>query len=102
MVGQISPAERQQRKLHETGAKLAARALGHATLYAVGGCGLLFYSIWKLSGASDLVDFRKKAGNILPTVPKNNPPQSRTEFSGINDLLQYLIDEDQAKKNKGK
>ena len=102
MVGQISPAEIQQRKLHESGAKLAARALGHATLYAVGGCGLLFYSIWKLSGATNLSDFRQKAGNILPRVPKNNPPQSRTEFSGINDLLQYLIDEDQEKKNKGK
>ena len=102
MVGQISPAEIQQRKLHESGAKLAARALGHATLYAIGGCGLLFYSIWKLSGATNLSDFRQKAGNILPRVPKNNPPQSRTEFSGINDLLQYLIDEDQEKKNKGK
>ena len=102
MVGQISPAEIQQRKLHESGAKLAARALGHATLYAIGGCGLLFYSIWKLSGATNLSDFRQKAGNILPRVPKNNPPQSRTEFSGINDLLQYLIHEDQEKKNKGK
>ena len=92
----------QQRKLHDTGAKLAARALGHATVYAIGGCGLLFYSIWKLSGASDLADFRQKAGSILPKVPKNNPPESRTEFSGINDLLQYLIDTDEEKKNKRK
>ena len=92
----------QQRKLHDTGAKLAARALGHATVYAIGGCGILFYSIWKLSGASDLADFRQKAGSILPKVPKNNPPESRTEFSGINDLLQYLIDTDEEKKNKRK
>ena len=102
MVAKLSHTERQQRKLHETGAKLAARALGHATVYAIGGCGLLFYSIWKLSGASDLADFRQKAGSILPKVPKNNPPESRTEFSGINDLLQYLIDTDEEKKNKRK
>ena len=102
MVGKLSNTEIQQRKLHDTGAKLAARALGHATVYAIGGCGLLFYSIWKLSGASDLADFRQKAGSILPKVPKNNPPESRTEFSGINDLLQYLIDTDEEKKNKRK
>jgi len=102
LVGKLSNTEIQQRKLHDTGAKLAARALGHATVYAIGGCGLLFYSIWKLSGASDLADFRQKAGSILPKVPKNNPPESRTEFSGINDLLQYLIDTDEEKKNKRK
>ena len=102
MVSKLSNAERQQRKLNESGAKLAARALGHATIYAVGGCGLLFYSIWKLSGAIDLADFRQKAGNILPKVPKNDPPQSRTEFSGTNDLLQYLIDKDEEEKRKKK
>lgn len=102
MVSKLSNAERQQRKLNESGAKLATRALGHATIYAVGGCGLLFYSIWKLSGATDLADFRQKAGNILPKVPKNDPPQSRTEFSGTNDLLQYLIDKDEEEKRKKK
>lgn len=45
-----------------------------------------------------LQEFRLKAGGILPRIPKNNPPQGRTEFSGINDLLQYLIDEDNRKK----
>lgn len=39
-----------------------------------------------------------KAGSILPRIPKNDPPQSRTEFSGLTDLLQYLIDEDERKK----
>jgi len=99
LIGDITPQERQARKLHDTGAKLAARALGYGTLYAVGGCGLLFFALWKFSGAKDLADFRQNAGNILPKVPKNNPPQSRTEFSGINDLLQYLIDEDNEQKN---
>jgi hypothetical protein len=98
LIGDIAPKEIKQRKLQETGARLAARALGIGTLYAIGGCGLLFYSLWKLSGAQDLADFRQKAGNILPRVPKNNPPQSRTEFSGINDFLQYVIDKDEEEK----
>lgn len=43
-----------------------------------------------------------KAGSILPRIPKNNPPQGRTEFEGLTDLLQYLIDEDERKKPKMK
>lgn len=41
-----------------------------------------------------------KAGSILPRIPKNNPPQSRTEFEGLTDLLQYLINEDERKKQE--
>lgn len=44
-----------------------------------------------------LEDFRIKMGSILPVIPRNNPPQSRTEFSGLNDLLTY-ISEDYGKK----
>lgn len=47
-----------------------------------------------------LHDFRMKAGGILPKIPKNDPPQSRTEFDGLTDLLQYLIAEDERKKQK--
>ena len=43
LVGQLTPKERQQRMLHESGARLAARALGYGTLYAVGGFGVLCY-----------------------------------------------------------
>ncbi|KAL1490276.1 hypothetical protein ABEB36_012997 [Hypothenemus hampei] len=85
------------RELSETGASLALRALGWGTLYAFTGCGILFYSIWKLSGARNFDEFRMKMGEILPVIPKNDPPQGRTEFSGINDLLSYLQDE---KRNK--
>lgn len=35
-------------------------------------------------------EFRYKMGSILPRIPKNDPPQGRTEFSGLNDLLDYL------------
>ena len=74
-------------KLHESGASLASRALAYGSLLAVIGCGVFFFSIWKLSGAKDLQDFRLKAGSILPKIPKNNPPVGRTEFSGIYIIL---------------
>jgi len=80
-------------KLHESGAALASKALAWGTLYAFAGCGLLFTAIWKISGAESFHDFRKKAGNILPVLPKK-PSEGRTEFSGLNDFLQYIIDRD--------
>jgi len=89
-----SKAAAQARHLNETGASLATRALGYGTLYAFAGCGLLFFSVWKLMNVNNLTEFREKVGRFLPAVPKNYPPQSRTEFSGLNDLLQYLIDKD--------
>ena len=72
--------------LNQSGAALAVRALGYGTLYAVVGCSALFFTIWKLTGAKDLNDFRIKAGSILPRIPKNDPPVGRTEFSGMNKL----------------
>ena len=41
-----------------------------------------------------LEEFRLKVGNMLPRIPKNYPPQGRTEFENLTDLLQYIIDED--------
>nr|XP_034824485.1 LOW QUALITY PROTEIN: transmembrane protein 242 [Maniola hyperantus] len=80
-------------ELADAGALLALRALGWGTLYAIGGTTCLCYGVWKLSGAKDLKDFRIKMGNLLPVLQKNNPPQSRTEFSGMNDLMKYLSEE---------
>ena len=46
-------------------------------------------------------EFRQKVGGWLPAIPRRHPSQGRTEFSGINDLLQYIIDVDEeAKKSK--
>lgn len=42
------------KELPETGASLALRALGWGSLYAFVGCGVLFYSIWKISGANNV------------------------------------------------
>ncbi len=51
--------------------------------------------VWKLVGASSLVEFREKVGAFLPRIPRKSPPQGRTEFSGLNDLMQYLVDRSQ-------
>ncbi|KAL0102267.1 hypothetical protein PUN28_018657 [Cardiocondyla obscurior] len=77
----------------ETGASLALRALGWGTFYAVTGCSLLFYAIWKISGATNSEEFRLKMGSLLPKIPKNDPPQSRTEFKGLTDLLTYISED---------
>ncbi|XP_060517209.1 transmembrane protein 242 [Cylas formicarius] len=88
------------RQLPESGAALALRALGWGTLYAHLGCGLFFYGIWKLSGAKDLAEFRDKMGKLLPNIPKNNPPQGRTEFDGLNDLLEYISQQKRVENQK--
>uniref|UniRef100_A0A2H8TWJ6 Transmembrane protein 242 n=1 Tax=Melanaphis sacchari TaxID=742174 RepID=A0A2H8TWJ6_9HEMI len=48
----------------ETGVQLAIRALKWGTFYAVGGCGLFFYGVWKMSGANDASIFLHKT-NIV-------------------------------------
>ena len=79
--------------LYESGTALATKALIRGSLWAIGGCGLLFFGIWKLSGAKTAEEFRLKAGSILPRIPKNNPPQSRTEFENLTDFLRYVSEE---------
>ncbi|XP_072940940.1 transmembrane protein 242 [Epargyreus clarus] len=86
-------------ELADAGAILALRALGWGTFYAIAGTSSLCYGIWKLSGAKNLKEFRVKMGQMLPVLPKNNPPQSRSEFTGLNDLLTYIA-EDYGKKKE--
>ncbi|XP_058450566.1 transmembrane protein 242 [Malaya genurostris] len=76
--------------MRETGASLALRALGWGSLYAVLGTGTICYGIWKMSGATNMQEFRESVGRVFPKVPKNDPPRSRTEFDGLTDLMQYL------------
>ena len=87
------------RALHETGAALARRALVWGSFYAVAGCGILFFSVWKLMNVNNLTEFREKAGGWLPKIPKSPPKAGeRTEFSGINDFLNYIIEKDKEEK----
>lgn len=82
-----------QKGVYESGTALATKALFRGSLWAIGGCGLIFYSIWKLSGAKTAEEFRLKAGSILPRIPKNDPPQSRTEFENLTDFLKYVSED---------
>uniref|UniRef100_A0A6M2CSA3 Transmembrane protein 242 n=1 Tax=Rhipicephalus microplus TaxID=6941 RepID=A0A6M2CSA3_RHIMP len=84
-------------KLHESGSRLALRALGRGTLYSVTGFSIFCFVAWKAMGVSDLQEFRLKVGSFLPRIPKNEP-QGRTEFSSLRDLLNYVIEESDKKK----
>lgn len=37
---------------------------------------------------------------MLPVIKKNDPPKSRTEFSGLNDLFTYLASDEYGGKKK--
>lgn len=37
-----------------------------------------------------MTEFRESVGKLLPRIPKNDPPKSRTEFDGLTDLMKYL------------
>lgn len=54
------------REMSETGASLAMRALGWGTLYAVVGCTVLFYSIWKLAGVNDVSTTQGQSFIVYP------------------------------------
>ncbi|XP_077540787.1 transmembrane protein 242 [Haemaphysalis longicornis] len=83
--------------LHESGAKLALRALRRGTLYSITGFSLFCFVVWKAMGVSNLEEFKLKVGSLLPRIPKNEP-QGRTEFSSLRDLLNYVIEESEKKK----
>ncbi|KAG8243281.1 hypothetical protein J6590_048424 [Homalodisca vitripennis] len=78
------------REIPESGVQLATRALKWGSFYAVCGVAAISAGIWFLSGASNMAEFKEKMGSILPRIPRNNPPQSRTEFEGLTDLMNYL------------
>lgn len=40
-----------------------------------------------------MTQFRMKLGSLFPVVPKNNPPQSKSEFGSLTEFMQYLNDE---------
>ena len=96
--------EQQAAALHQSGAALARRALAWGTLWAMAGCGVVCLSVWRLMNVNTLAEFREKAGSFLPKIPRNPPKEGeRSEFSGINDFLKYIIEKDkEEKKSKQK
>ncbi|KAG4077119.1 hypothetical protein HA402_016106 [Bradysia odoriphaga] len=77
-------------RLLDAGSSLAMRALGWGTLCAVVGTFTFSYGVWKLSGATNMKEFRLKMGSLLPKLSKDGPPTSRTEFEGLRDLMEYI------------
>jgi hypothetical protein len=87
--------------LHEAGTKLARRALFRATVYSVTGVSLFCLFTWKLSGAKNFDEFRNNTGNFLPKIKRTQVEnQGRTEFANLTELFQYIIEEDNSKKQR--
>ncbi|XP_054163522.1 transmembrane protein 242-like, partial [Oppia nitens] len=85
----------------ESGGSLAMRALLWGSVYACTGFGLLCFTVWKAIGVNDLQEFRQKVGTYLPRLTPE-VHTSRTDFSSLQDLLQYIIDEDNSKQRSDK
>jgi hypothetical protein len=94
-------AQRSFHRLHNDGTELAKRALLRASLYSCGGFTLFLLGIWTLSGApSTFKEFRFRVGSILPDLGRQHRNQGRTEFANLTELFQYVIDEDNKKKDE--
>lgn len=76
--------------LLEGGTRLAARALAIGSVLAIVGVGGLCFTFWKLTGAKNMEEFSQKMSTLGPKVKRNDPPQSRTDFDGLTDLMKYI------------
>jgi len=85
----------------ESGGKLASRALGRATLYSVGSFALFCGLVWKAMDVHTFAEFRHKMGSSLPRLTPTAPPQTRTEFDGLRDFFEYVIELDEEKRAAG-
>lgn len=79
----------------EGGGSLALRALGWGTLFAVGGVGLLCFSVYKIMDVQSAEDFRTKMAGVMPRVAKRPPkdPSERTEFASMREFFEYYSKE---------
>ena len=67
----------------ESGARLALRALGRATVYAVGGFSLFCFGVWKLMGVNNMDEFRTKMQSIMPRVTPENAKTEEIDWNKI-------------------
>ncbi|XP_014242824.1 transmembrane protein 242 [Cimex lectularius] len=81
--------------MEESGPELGLRALKWGTFYAFSGTSLISLAIWKLSGANSLEEFREKARQILPKLPKKENKEGKKELSSVDDVLNYLTADSQ-------
>ena len=57
----------------------------------------MYYRLKYVFFLPQMKEFRMKVGSLLPRIPKNDPPQGRTEFSGFTDLLTYITTDEGVK-----
>lgn len=98
---QIESLQKQVR-LHQEATKLAIKALGRGTLYAVSGVAVFSLIIWKMLDVKDFQQFRAKVGSLLPRISSPEANVGRRDFASLTDLLQYIIDEDDKVKSSKK
>ena len=72
----------------EPGASLALRALGWGTLYAVTGCSLLFYGVWKLMAVNDV---SMNPRNLQPQQTASTFLKRRLVFPSSETLVSFLF-----------
>lgn len=73
--GKTKPGVKLDPAAMETGASLARKALGRATIYAVGGFSAFCFLSWKLIGARDFQEFRQIMGRKFPKVHRPREPE---------------------------
>lgn len=73
--GKIKPGVKLDPAAMETGASLARKALGRATIYAVGGFSAFCFVSWKLIGARDFAEFREIMGRKFPKIHRPREPE---------------------------
>uniref|UniRef100_A0A914UQT5 Transmembrane protein 242 n=1 Tax=Plectus sambesii TaxID=2011161 RepID=A0A914UQT5_9BILA len=88
-----------------SGFKFASKAFGRATLWAVGGVGILSLVVWKVMGVNSLPEFRAKVQSGVKSlpVPAVTPPANpgRSDFNSFKELFEYLETEDKKKAAQG-
>jgi len=90
---------REQVIMMKDGTRIASRAFAYSWLWSIGGVSLITYTIWKCSGAKDFKQFRQKAGEVLPSIPKSDT-QGRNDFESLQELADYIHDEDRIREKE--
>ena len=67
----------------ESGARLAMRALGRATVYSVGGFSIFCFAVWKLMGVKNMQEFSAKMQSFMPRVSPENAKKETIDWDEI-------------------